>query len=288
MSLKQPLVPQIQQAKPRRLVTKPVKGGKEVAVSKAALNRVMTEIFSLSQRKKPANGTPAAQLDALMQAYYAKASHLIDLIAPYLFKSDDDLFKEFNNMDAINQAFLEVSEESTKVLRGEVSFAEAAKTTALASLASSRGASLPELVKEFEHHLSIVIEDRRERARYYEQTRAKGRTGVDKAGKRKHFPGDEVVAERERYNKYYRDVASGEHVPLKYDEEEHVESLIALQEKRRARSDATRGLKAKRIEDSHDMTIELPAGIARRTEGRYALDGHRLKRSGDFWPHRIP
>ena len=123
--------------------------------------RVQLEIFALSERKKPANGTPAAQLDALMQSLYAKAGRLIDLIAPDLFKSDDDLFKEFNNMDAINRAFLEVSEESTKVLRGEVCFAEAAKTTALASLASSRGASLPELVKEFEHHLSIVIEHHR-------------------------------------------------------------------------------------------------------------------------------
>ena len=284
MSLKQPLVPQIQQAKPRRLVTKPVKGGKEVAVSKAALNRVMTEIFSLSQRKKPANGTPAAQLDALMQAYYAKASHLIDLIAPDLFKSDDDLFKEFNNMDAINQAFLEVSEESTKVLRGEVSFAEAAKTTALASLASSRGASLPELVKEFQRHVDVVVEDHRARARYYEQTRANGRMGWDPAGKRKHVSGDEVVEQRERQMKYYHDVASGEHVPLKYDEEEHVESLIKKQESKRARSDATRGLLAKRIEDSHALTVaELPSGIERRTAGRYAIQGYiALEAGADF------
>ena len=282
--IKQPLVPQRQRATPRRLVTKPVKGGKEVAESKAALKRVMTEIFALSERKKPANGTAAAQLDALMQAYYAKASHLIDLIAPYLFKSDDDLFKEFNNMDAINQAFLEVSEESTKVLRGEVSFAEAAKTTALASLASSRGASLPELVKEFQRHVDVVVEDHRARARYYEQTRANGRMGWDPAGKRKHVSGDEVVEQRERQMKYYHDVASGEHVPLKYDEEEHVESLIKKQESKRARSDATRGLLAKRIEDSHALTVaELPSGIERRTAGRYAIQGYiALEAGADF------
>ena len=110
MSLKQPLVPQRQRATPRRLTTEPAKGGKELAKSKAALERVRLEILALSQRKKPANGTPAAQLDALMQSLYAKARHLIDLIAPDLFKSDDDLFKEFNNMDAIELAVLEVQE----------------------------------------------------------------------------------------------------------------------------------------------------------------------------------
>ena len=138
MSLKQPLVPQRQRATPRRLTTEPAKGGKELAKSKAALERVRLEILALSQRKKPANGTPAAQLDALMQSLYAKARHLIDLIAPDLYKSDDDLFKEFRDMDAVELAVLEVQEESAKVLRSEVSFEEGAKTTALASLASSR------------------------------------------------------------------------------------------------------------------------------------------------------
>ena len=267
--LKQPLVPQRQRATPRRLTTEPTKGGKELAKSKAAFNRVMTEIDSLRWRKKPANGTPAAQLDALIQSYYAKAGRLISLIAPDMFKSDD--LSEFHNMDAINRSFLEVQEESLKVLRGEVSFGEAAKTTALASLASSRGASLPDLVKEFEHHLSIVFEDRRERARYHEQTWDKGRMGVDDTGKRRHFSGEEVQAMSERRKKYRADVASGERTVPKYDDEENVESLIKGLESQRARSDATRGLHAARIEASHDMSIELPTGIRRATEGRYAI-----------------
>ena len=270
--LKQPLVKQRQRATPRRLVTRPAKGGKEVAESKAALNRVMTEINYLRQRKKPANGTPAAQLDALMQSLYAKAGRLIDLIAPDLFKSDDDLFKEFRDMDAVELAVLEVQEESAKVLRGEVSFGEAAQTTALAALAASRGASLPELVKEFEHHLSIVIEDRRARARYREQTRAKGRTGLDShTGKRTHVSAEEVEAKSEENKKYRADVASGERVPKKYDEEENVESLVKKQERDQKKSDSNRGLHAARVEESHDMAIELPAGVERRTGGRYAI-----------------
>ncbi|KAH8053156.1 hypothetical protein JL722_9823 [Aureococcus anophagefferens] len=259
--LKQPLVPQRQRATPRRLTTEPAKGGKELAESKAALRRVGLEIAALRQRKQPANGTPAAQLDALMQSYYAKARHLIDLIAPDLFKSDDDLFKEFNNMDAVEAAVLEVQEESLKVLRGEVSFGEAAQTTALASLASSRGASLPDLVKEFEHHLSIVIEDRREqRARYDQHVLKNGRTGVDTTtGKRRHLSGDEIQAERERQKKYCAD------------------------EKRRAIADSKRVLHAARVEESHDATVDVPPGIERRTEGRYAIRGHiALEAGADF------
>jgi hypothetical protein len=271
MSLKQPLVPQRQRATPRRIRTYPVKGGNEVAESKKALHRVMVEIFNLSQRKQPANGTPAAQLDALMQSLYAKAGRLIDLIAPDLFKSDDDLFKEFNNMDAIELAVLEVQEESVKVLRGEVSFAAAAQTTALASLASGRGASLPELVKEFQRHVDVVLEDHRARARYDQHVLKNGRTLVDRQGKRRHLSGDEIQAERERQKKYCADVASGERVPPKYDEEENVESMIKKQESKRARSDATRGLNAARVQESHDMAIELPAGVERRTGGRYAI-----------------
>jgi hypothetical protein len=282
--LKQPLVPQRQRATPRRFVTKPVKGGKEVAVSKAALNRVALEIFGLSQRKKPANGTPAAQLDALMQSLYAKAGRLIDLIAPDLFKSDDDLFKEFNNMDAIELAVLEVQEESVKVLRGEVSFAAAAQTTALASLASGRGASLPELVKEFQRHVDVVLEDHRARARYDQKIRDEGRMGWDPTGKRKHFSPEELEARSDWSKQYYRDVASGERAVPKYDEEENFVSLIKKQESKRARSDATRGLLAKRIEDSHALTVaELPSGIERRTAGRYAIQGYiALEAGADF------
>ena len=282
--LKQPLVKQRQRATPRRLVTRPAKGGKEVAESKAALNRVMTEINYLRQRKKPANGTPAAQLDALMQSLYAKAGRLIDLIAPDLFKSDDDLFKEFRDMDAVELAVLEVQEESAKVLRGEVSFGEAAQTTALAALAASRGASLPELVKEFEHHLSIVIEDRRARARYREQTRAKGRTGLDShTGKRTHVSAEEVEAKSEENKKYRADVASGERVPKKYDEEENVESLVKKQERDQKKSDSNRGLHAARVEESHDATVDVPVGVARRTGGRYAVNCKIAKAAGaDF------
>ena len=280
MSLKQPLVPQRQRATPRRLTTEPAKGGKELAKSKAALERVRLEILALSQRKKPANGTPAAQLDALMQSLYAKAGRLIDLLAPDLFKSDDDLFKEFNNMDAIELAVLEVQEESVKVLRGEVSFGEAAQLTALASLASSRGASLPELVKEFQCHVDVVLEDQRARAAYDQKIRDEGRVGVDPQGKRKHFSGDEIVEQRERLKKYRADVASGERVPPKYDEEENVESLIALQESKRAYNASTRGLHAARVEESHDATVDVPPGIERRTEGRYAINCHIAKAAG--------
>jgi hypothetical protein len=139
------------------------------------------------------------------------------------------------------------------------------------------------LVKEFKRHVDVVVEDRRERARYDQKIRVEGRMGVDSTGKRKHLSGDEVVAQREKSKKYYRDVASGERVKPKYDEEENVESMIKKQESKRARSDATRGLLAKRIEDSHDLTIELPAGIRRTTEGRYAVDGHITVAAGaDF------
>ena len=271
--LKQPLVPQRQRATPRRLVTKPVKGGKEVAVSKAVLNRVMTEIFSLRKGKQPANGTPSAQLDAFIQSYYAKARRLINLLAADLFKSDDDLFKEFRDMDAVELAVLEVQEESVKVLRGEVSFGEAAETTALASLAAGRGASLPDLVKGFQRHVDVVVEDHRARARYDQDVLKNGRTGVDTTtGKRRHFSGDEIQAQRERGKKYRADVASGERTVPKYDEEENVESLIKKQECERARSDATRGRQAKRVEDSHDLSVETPTGIRRTTEGRYVID----------------
>jgi len=270
--LKQPLVPQRQRATPRRMTTDSGKGGKELAESKAALYRVMTEIASLRRRKKPANGTPAAQLDAFIQSYYAKARGLISLIGPDLFKSDDDLFKEFRDMDAVELAVLEVQEESAKVLRGEVSFAEAAKTTALASLASSRGASLPELVKEFKRHVDVVVEDRRERARYDQKIRVEGRMGVDSTGKRKHLSGDEVVAQREKSKKYYRDVASGERVPPKFDENEHAESVAAKLRRNQSYNDSIRGLHAARVEESHDMSIELPSRIRRVTEGRYVID----------------
>mmetsp|Transcript_6396 Transcript_6396/g.21046 ORF Transcript_6396/g.21046 Transcript_6396/m.21046 type:complete len:416 (+) Transcript_6396:61-1308(+) len=273
MSLKQPLVPQRQRATPPRRLTTDSGKGQQVKKSRKALKRVMTEIAALRQRKQPANGTPAAQLDALMQSLYAKAGRLIDLIAPDLFKSDDDLFKEFNNMDAIELAVLEVQEESVKVLRGEVSFGEAAQTTALASLAASRGASLPELVKEFQRHVDVVVEDHRARARYDQHVLKNGRTGADTTtGKRKHISPEEVVAQRKRHNKYYRDVASGERVPPKYDEEENVESMIKKQERNRGYSDSRGGLNAARVEESHDMSIELPSRIRRVTEGRYVID----------------
>ncbi|KAK7248685.1 vacuolar protein sorting-associated protein 41 [Aureococcus anophagefferens] len=278
--LKQPLVPQRQRATPRRLVTNPVKGGRELAKSKDALHRVAVEIRTLRQRKQPANGTPAAQLDALMQSLYAKAGRLIDLLAADLFKSDDDLFKEFNNMDAIELAVLEVQEESVKVLRGEVSFAEAAQTTALASLASSRGASLPELVKEFERHVAVVVEDHRARAAYDQKIRDEGYMCTDPWGKRKHVSGDDVVARRERQKKYLADVASGERVKPKYDEEEHAESLIEKLERNRGYADSKRGLNAARIEESHDTATELPAGVDRRTGGRYAIACDIASRAG--------
>ncbi|KAH8056622.1 hypothetical protein JL722_7461 [Aureococcus anophagefferens] len=250
--LKQPLVPQRQRATPRRLVTNPVKGGRELAKSKDALHRVAVEIRTLRQRKQPANGTPAAQLDALMQSLYAKAGRLIDLLAADLFKSDDDLFKEFNNMDAIELAVLEVQEESVKVLRGEVSFAEAAQTTALASLASSRGASLPEL-----------------------KIRDEGYMCTDPWGKRKHVSGDDVVARRERQKKYLADVASGERVKPKYDEEEHAEAgvdntpstdLAAVV----ARLEQARALAG--VKERAPRT--LPAGVAKCENGKFCTNFH--------------
>ena len=267
---------------PRRLTTDSGKG-QQVKKSRKALKRVMTEIAALRQRKQPANGTPAAQLDALMQALYAKAGRLIDLLAADMFKSDDDLFKEFNNMGAIELAVLEVQEESVKVLRGEVSFGEAAQTTALASLAASRGASLPDLVKEFERHVAVVVEDHRARAAYDQKIRDEGYMGTDAWGKRRHFSGDEVVEQRERQKKYRADVASGERVPPKYDEEENVESLIALQESKRSYNDSTRGLHAARVEESHDATVDVPVGVDRRTGGRYAVNCKIAKAAGaDF------
>ena len=283
MSLKQPLVPQIPRGKqPRRLTTDSGKG-QQVKKSRKALKRVMTEIAALRQRKQPANGTPAAQLDALMQALYAKAGRLIDLLAADMFKSDDDLFKEFNNMGAIELAVLEVQEESVKVLRGEVSFGEAAQTTALASLAASRGASLSSLIAEFERHVAVVVEDHRARAAYDQKIRDEGYMGTDAWGKRRHFSGDEVVEQRERQKKYRADVASGERVPPKYDEEENVESLIALQESKRSYNDSTRGLHAARVEESHDATVDVPVGVDRRTGGRYAVNCKIAKAAGaDF------
>ncbi|KAH8061325.1 hypothetical protein JL720_13435 [Aureococcus anophagefferens] len=280
--LKQPLVPQRQRATPRRLVTNPVKGGRELAKSKDALHRVAVEIRTLRQRKQPANGTPAAQLDALMQSLYAKAGRLIDLLAADLFKSDDDLFKEFNNMDAIELAVLEVQEESVKVLRGEVSFAEAAQTTALASLASSRGASLPELVKEFERHVAVVVEDHRARAR-----------GLRPEDPRRglHVHGSLGQAQARLRRRCRRAARAPEEVPRrrrvrrarqapKYDEEEHAESLIEKLERNRGYADSKRGLNAARIEESHDTATELPAGVDRRTGGRYAIACDIASRAG--------
>ena len=134
-----------------------------------------------------------------------------------------------------------------------------------ASLAASRGASLPDLVKEFQRHVDVVVEDHRARARYDQKIRDEGRMGWDLTGKRKHFSPEEVEAKRDRAKKYRADVASGERVPKKYDEEENVESLVKKQERDQKKSDSNRGLHAARVEESHDMAIELPAGVERRT-----------------------
>lgn len=196
----QPLVKQLQRAtgarNPRLTTRPPAKGGKEVAEAREALRRVAVEIHKLRQREKPASGTPFAEVDALMQAFFDKALYLIALIGPSADVEDKE------NIEAVELAAHAVH-AAGRALRSGGDSSSAITTAAVASLAASRGASLPQLLDDYHRHVGVVLAWRLGKARYEEHVLKHGRMGYDAStGKWRYMSGDEIVEQRERQSKY--------------------------------------------------------------------------------------
>jgi hypothetical protein len=268
------LIPQLRKSQPTRLAPDPhtEKGGREVQKARRALKRVASEMHTLRLRyssdktndndfadEKYAEATP------LMGVFFDKALSLIDLIGPSADVEDKE------NIEAVELAAHAVH-AAGRALRGGGDSSSAITTTAVASLAASRGASVPQLLDDYHHNVGVVLAWRLGKARYEEHVLKHGRMIIDH-GRWRYVSAEEIQAERERCAKYREEVASGVRTVRKGDEDEHVESLLSVRRKQEKRADSRRGVFAARVAESHDPTVDVPPGIRRTTKGRFSIIG---------------